>query len=102
MAKYVYQKGQKPLTIEEIKYVRLHPTLGYAITSQNHYSDFIIKSILYHHENYDGSGFPSNLKEDEIPIGARILRICDVFGGTDLRSTVPQSFFMGKGGCHYD
>ena len=46
MAKYVYQKGQKPLTIEEIKYVRLHPTLGYAITSQNHYSDFIIKSIL--------------------------------------------------------
>ena len=62
MAKYVYQKGQKPLTIEEIKY-----------------SDFIIKSILYHHENYDGSGFPSNLKEDEIPIGARILRICDVF-----------------------
>ena len=79
MAKYVYQKGQKPLTIEEIKYVRLHPTLGYAITSQNHYSDFIIKSILYHHENYDGSGFPSNLKEDEIPIGARILRICDVF-----------------------
>ena len=79
MAKYVYQKGQKPLTIEEIKYVRLHPTLGYAITSQNHYSDFIIKSILYHHENYDGSGFQSNLKEDEIPIGARILRICDVF-----------------------
>ena len=55
MAKYVYQKGQKPLTIEEIKYVRLHPTLGYAITSQNHYSDFIIKSILYHHENYDGT-----------------------------------------------
>ena len=45
MAKYVYQKGQKPLTIEEIKYVRLHPTLGYAITSQNHYSDFIIKAF---------------------------------------------------------
>ena len=78
MAKYVYQKGQKPLTIEEIKYVRLHPTLGYAITSQNHYSDFIIKSILYHHEIMT-QRFPSNLKEDEDPHWARILRICDVF-----------------------
>lgn len=95
MAKYVYQKGQKPLTIEEIKYVRLHPTLGYAITSQNHYSNFIIKSILYHHENYDGSGFPSNLKEDEIPIGARILRICDVFAA--LISDRPTAeLFHGK------
>ena len=66
MAKYVYQKGQKPLTIEEIKYVRLHPTLGYAITSQNHYSDFIIKSILYHHENYDGRN--STIFVNNVPV----------------------------------
>ena len=54
-AVYFKEHFPLPLTIEEIKYVRLHPTLGYAITSQNHYSDFIIKSILYHHENYDGT-----------------------------------------------
>ena len=36
--------------------------------------------ILYHHENADGSGYPNNLKGEEIPLGARILRVCDAFG----------------------
>ena len=40
---------------------------------------FYHKKHFISSRNYDGSGFPSNLKEDEIPIGARILRICDVF-----------------------
>ena len=78
LAKYVYRKGET-LTIEEIKYVRTHPTLGYALLSGQGYSGFVVESILYHHENYDGSGYPSNLSGEEIPIGARILRICDVY-----------------------
>ena len=43
------------------------------------YSDIVLESILYHHENYDGSGYPSNKAGDDIPIGARILRVCDVY-----------------------
>ena len=43
------------------------------------YSDIVLQSILYHHENYDGSGYPSNLSGDSIPLGARILRVCDVY-----------------------
>ena len=43
------------------------------------YSDIVLQSILYHHENYDGSGYPSNLSENSIPLGARILRVCDVY-----------------------
>ena len=39
----------------------------------------ILKSILYHHENYDGTGYPANLSGEEIPLGARILRVCDTF-----------------------
>ena len=35
--------------------------------------------ILYHHENFDGSGYPGNLSEEKIPLEARILRVCDVF-----------------------
>ncbi len=38
-----------------------------------------MESILYHHENYDGSGYPENLSGENIPMGARILRVCDVF-----------------------
>ncbi len=68
-----------PLIIEEMKYVRLHSILSYEIVKERHFSPIVLESIRYHHENYDGSGYPSNLMGDEIPFGARIIRICDVF-----------------------
>ena len=37
-------------------------------------------AICLYHENADGSGYPNNLKGEEIPLGARILRVCDAFG----------------------
>ena len=43
------------------------------------FSEKIQEMVLYHHENYDGSGYPKNLQGEEIPLGARILRVCDVF-----------------------
>ena len=36
-------------------------------------------SVRFHHENYDGTGYPENLVGEAIPYGARIIRICDVF-----------------------
>ncbi|MGX8728838.1 MAG: HD-GYP domain-containing protein, partial [Lachnospiraceae bacterium] len=39
----------------------------------------ICEAVLYHHENFDGSGYPENLSGEEIPLGARIIRVCDVF-----------------------
>ena len=77
---YILGQEKDPLVIEELKFVRMHSMLGYEeLKSQNRYSDFILESILYHHENYDGSGYPSHLHGEEIPIGARILRVCDVY-----------------------
>ncbi|MCX5686868.1 MAG: histidine kinase [Candidatus Omnitrophica bacterium] len=35
--------------------------------------------ILYHHENYDGSGYPKGLKKEQIPIGARIMAVVSAF-----------------------
>lgn len=67
------------LVVEEIKVVRMHPRQGYEITKGLGYDDLITKSILYHHENYDGSGYPANLRGTQIPLGARLLRICDVY-----------------------
>ena len=76
---YVYEEAQNPLMVEEMKYVRMHATLGYEILRERGYPEFILQSVLHHHENMDGSGYPDNLRGEEIPYGARILRVCDVF-----------------------
>lgn len=83
---YIYG-DHDPLIIEELKYVRMHSTLAYEELLGQGYSDNVLKSILYHHENYDGSGYPANLRGDKIPLGARILRVCDVYSA--LRSDRP-------------
>ena len=76
---YINGQERDPLLIEELKYVRMHSSLGYEELKEQGYSDNVLQSILYHHENYDGSGYPSNLSGDSIPLGARILRVCDVY-----------------------
>ena len=79
LTSYINGQEQDPLVIEELKYVRMHSSLGYEELKDQGYSDIVLQSILYHHENYDGSGYPSNLSENSIPLGARILRVCDVY-----------------------
>lgn len=79
LAKYVRGHEEETLIIEEMKYVRMHSVLGSAILEKNGYSDEIVSMVKYHHENCDGSGYPENLLRREIPMGARILRVCDSF-----------------------
>lgn len=77
---YVYEEKEAKLTIDEMRYVRLHPTLGYAILKEHGYNEDVLSAVLYHHENADGSGYPNNLKNEDIPWNARVLRVCDAFG----------------------
>lgn len=83
---------ENPLIVEEIKYVRRHPKLGYESLKERGYSDFILESIYYHHENYDGSGYPKNLSGEDIPLGARILRICDVYAALTSKRSYRDAF----------
>ena len=76
---YINGQEQNPMVIEELKYVRMHSSLSYEILKDQGYSEYVLESILYHHENFDGSGYPSNKRGLEIPMGARILRVCDVY-----------------------
>ena len=76
----LYGRKKDALKIEEMKYVRMHPELGFeSLKEIGGYSNTILTSIYHHHENYDGSGYPNNVKGEKIPYGARILRTCDVF-----------------------
>lgn len=79
LSKHLYGRRKDILLVEEMKYVRMHSTISYDILKNMDYHDEILNSIYHHHENFDGSGYPDNLKGNAIPYGARILRVCDVF-----------------------
>lgn len=74
-----YIGGKNMLVIEELKYIRTHSTLGALILIESGYSREIVEMVKCHHENCDGSGYPGNLSKEEIPYGARIIRVCDAF-----------------------
>ena len=76
---YIYGRKEDTMQIEETRYIRRHAQLGEQILRDEGFSKNICDMVLYHHENYDGSGYPFNLRGEEIPLGARILRVCDVF-----------------------
>jgi len=67
------------LTRSEMDIVKQHPVIGARIAQPLAFLDDVVPLILHHHERYDGSGYPDGLKGDDIPLGARILTICDAF-----------------------
>lgn len=79
LSKYLYGRVKGALDIEEMKYMRRHAQYSYEIVRDAGFDELIQKIVYHHHENYDGSGYPDNLAGEEIPLGARILRVCDMF-----------------------
>jgi len=67
------------LTKQEFDIIKSHATLGYEIISKIPMFKEFSKIILYHHERFDGSGYPKGLKGNQIPILASILAIADAF-----------------------
>jgi len=67
------------LTPEEYEAVKKHPVIGADIVSVAGFLKDIVPFILGHHERYDGTGYPRGLKGEEIPLGARILAVVDVY-----------------------
>ena len=67
------------LTEEEWKIMVMHPVVGSGIVEQIGFLDDLAPIILHHHERYDGKGYPSKLKREKIPIGARILSVVDAY-----------------------
>jgi diguanylate cyclase (GGDEF)-like protein/putative nucleotidyltransferase with HDIG domain len=68
-----------PLTPEEFQKIRQHPKTGADIISAVPFPYPVAPLILSHHERWDGKGYPSGLKGEEIPLGARILSVVDYF-----------------------
>ncbi|MFO7734877.1 MAG: response regulator, partial [bacterium] len=67
------------LTDEEYAKIQEHAVVGAEILKPVESLSDIIPLILYHHERWDGKGYPSMLKGEEIPLGARIMAVADTF-----------------------
>lgn len=75
------------LTNEEWNQIKLHSIHGAKIAMMMGYGSDIVQNILYHHENCNGTGYPRRIKDEEIPLGAAVIRICDSYDA--MRSIRP-------------
>lgn len=66
-----------PLTPEEWVEMRKHPEIGYRMLKDIPFLRSALPVVLYHHERYDGTGYPCGLKGEEIPLAARIFAVAD-------------------------
>ena len=71
------KKGK--LTPREFELIKKHPQIGVDIIRPIHFLHPIIPMLLYHHERWDGKGYPTGLKGEDIPIGARVVALADVY-----------------------
>lgn len=67
------------LTEDEWKIMKTHSEIGYRIAGASQDLASIAEGILYHHEHWDGSGYPQGLRGEEIPLLARIISIIDAY-----------------------
>ncbi|WP_299981652.1 HD domain-containing phosphohydrolase [Desulfobacula sp.] len=67
------------LSPNELSAIRQHPVLGAKILSPLTFFNEIEPLVRHHHELYDGTGYPDGKKGDDIPLGARIITVCDAF-----------------------
>jgi len=74
-----------PLNEAEWAEMRKHPEIGAELIKGIHYLESAIPVILYHHERWDGSGYPFGLAGDQVPEAARIVAVADSF---DAMTTV--------------
>lgn len=68
-----------PLSEKEYELIKKHPIYSVNILEPILYMDSLIDAVRYHHERYDGKGYPDGISGDDIPLEARILCVADSF-----------------------
>jgi putative nucleotidyltransferase with HDIG domain len=99
-----------PLTPEERQIIQRHPQDAYNMLHQIGYLQSALEIPYCHHEKWNGTGYPRGLKEEEIPISARIFSIVDVWDALTndrpYRNALPHAevieFLKSECGKHFD
>ena len=68
-----------PLSVEERRSVESHAMLGASLLSRHRAAATLVPAVLYHHERFDGTGYPQGLRGAEIPVLARIILVVDAY-----------------------
>jgi len=89
---YILNKPGR-LSKREFEKMKMHATAGDEILQEVQFPFPVARYVRYHHERWDGTGYPDGLKGDEIPLGSRILAIADAFDA--IRSTRPYKSAFG-------
>lgn len=106
----ILKKGG-PLSDAEWDVVRKHPTLAYELLAPIPFLKPALEIPFYHHERWDGNGYPNGLQGEQIPLTARIFSIIDVWDA--LRYSRPYrneswpelkiiDYLHQQSGCHFD
>jgi len=71
----------KPESLNKLEWdvIREHPSIGANLLKGIPFLENASELVLYHHERYDGKGYPDGLKGENIPIGARLIAVADAF-----------------------
>ena len=67
------------LTDDEFKIIQTHPAIGHRIVERLGQLQFVLPGVLYHHERWDGKGYPHGLQGESIPTMARLMAVADAF-----------------------
>ncbi|MDD5491883.1 MAG: diguanylate cyclase, partial [bacterium] len=98
------------LTGKEFNEIKKHPLIGADIIRPIQLLHGLLPYIVHHHERWDGKGYPSGLKGDEIPVGARIIALADVYQALTSNRPYRKAFkkkeaiqiIRKEAGSHFD
>ena len=89
-----------PLDEDELAAMRRHPEEGARMVARHRSLQLVVPAVLYHHERWDGAGYPIGLEGEGIPAEARVLAVVDAFDAmtTDrpYRRALPQSHAVAE------
>lgn len=106
---HILNKPDK-LTAAEMEKIKIHAAVGASILEQVGFTDPVVPTVRYHHEHWDGSGYPEGLRGEQIPLTARILLVADAYdtmrGERPYRSAVEREearrFIFNNAGTQFD
>lgn len=101
---------KRPLTEPEYRLARDHPAVGAMLLSEIDFPYPVVPLVHHHHERYDGSGYPDQLRGEQIPFGARLIHIVEAYdamtSATSYRLPVDREaaleIIVSKGGTQFD